>query len=172
VIHGTVWRQAGFGKRIYREISSIPMVQQFPETNGNMEHTYITIKTFGNAIDAELFRIELLSVDIESIIADDYMVSTNPFLALAIGGVKVKVKEEDVIKIMELMPELNLVPEYKGTIHEKLYLLIKEWYYNKSIRNILVISVSYILIAVLLTFTCETKLHTQTTIHKNINYNK
>jgi|WetSurMetagenome_2_1015567.scaffolds.fasta_scaffold39812_3 hypothetical protein len=45
-----------------------------------MEPKYITIKTFGNAIDAELFRIELKSIDIESIIVDDFMVSTNPFL--------------------------------------------------------------------------------------------
>jgi hypothetical protein len=138
-----------------------------------METNYITIKTFGNAVEAELFRIELKSVDIESIISDDYMISTNPFLAFALGGVKVKIAETDIKNVQELFPNLDEIEEYSGTIHEELYKDIKEWFYHKSIRNIFLISISYILIALMVTFTFkfQSKVYTENINHHKVNSN-
>ena len=136
-----------------------------------MVTNYITIKTFGSSIEAELFRIELKSFGIESVMFDDQLISINPFLALALGGVKVKIADTDLMKVQELFPDLNEYPEYKGTIHEEMYKSVLQWFHHKSIRNALIISLSYLFLASMLTFTCEYKTAVTETV-KKIPYQK
>ena len=52
---------------------------------------YQTIKTFDNAMDAHLFRIELETNDFEIRIIDEHIVTTVPFYSNAVGGIKVQI---------------------------------------------------------------------------------
>jgi predicted RNA-binding Zn-ribbon protein involved in translation (DUF1610 family) len=52
---------------------------------------YQTIKTFDNAMDAHLFRIELEANDFETRIIDEHIVTTVPFYSNAVGGIKVQI---------------------------------------------------------------------------------
>lgn len=53
-----------------------------------------TIATFMHSHEAHLLRIRLESVEIPAVVQDDYTVSAVPFLANAIGGVRVQVPDE------------------------------------------------------------------------------
>ena len=44
---------------------------------------FVTVKTFSNVMDAELFRIFLLSHDIDAFVFDDNIVTMNGFLSYA-----------------------------------------------------------------------------------------
>ena len=61
---------------------------------------YQTIKTFDNAMDAHLFRIELEVNDFEIRIIDEHIVTTVPFYSNAVGGIKVQIayQQQDKLK--------------------------------------------------------------------------
>ena len=62
-----------------------------------------TVLTVWLPHEAHLAKAKLLSEGIECFVADDNLVSINPFYANAIGGVKLKVWEGDVKEALELL---------------------------------------------------------------------
>lgn len=56
----------------------------------------VTLASFDNSIDAHLLRTKLESEEIPCFIFDENMVTLNPLNNITVGGVKVKVMEEDL----------------------------------------------------------------------------
>jgi DNA-directed RNA polymerase subunit RPC12/RpoP len=70
----------------------------------------ILIKTFDDAISAHILRNKLESEGIECFIHDEHIVTMNPLFNFAVGGVKLKVYEEDVPRALEIIQELEGTP--------------------------------------------------------------
>ena len=67
----------------------------------------ITLKTFETPIEAHILRSKLESENIDAFVFDEHSVGINQFLSNAIGGVKVKIKEEDTARAMKVLDEIN-----------------------------------------------------------------
>jgi hypothetical protein len=65
--------------------------------------SFTTIACFGNPIDAYLLRIELENQGIEVFLADEHLVSIQPLYSYAIGGVKVRVRSEEMEKTISIL---------------------------------------------------------------------
>ena len=63
--------------------------------------SFILVKSFDNAIDAHLFKIELENEGIECFIFDEEIVTINPLYSNAVGGIKVKVRSSDIDKVKQ-----------------------------------------------------------------------
>jgi len=63
----------------------------------------VVIKTFLQIIDVHLARGKLESEGIECFIEDENIISANPLYALAVGGVKLLVKDQDVVLAKQLL---------------------------------------------------------------------
>ena len=63
----------------------------------------ITIARFNNPMEAHLAKTKLESEGIEAYIADEHMVSINPGLDIAFGGVKLQVKKSDFDKAVSAL---------------------------------------------------------------------
>jgi DNA-directed RNA polymerase subunit RPC12/RpoP len=70
----------------------------------------ILIKTFDDAISAHILRNKLESEGIDCVIQDENIVTLNPLFNFAVGGVKLKVYEEDVPRALEILRELDNTP--------------------------------------------------------------
>lgn len=64
---------------------------------------FVTIKRFDNSIDAHLFRIFLEAKGIDCFLFDEEIVSVNPLYSNAVGGIKVKVREEDIERTLHVL---------------------------------------------------------------------
>lgn len=60
-----------------------------------MADRFVTIAVFDQPIEAELARTKLDAEGIECFIADSNLVGINPAYTLAVGGIKLRVHEED-----------------------------------------------------------------------------
>lgn len=56
---------------------------------------FVTLKVFQNSIDAHLLKTQLESEGIECFIFDEQMVTMNMLYSNAVGGIKLKIQEED-----------------------------------------------------------------------------
>lgn len=63
-----------------------------------MPDTLITLTTFTFGLDAHLLINMLKENDIECFLADENIVSVNPFLTNAVGGVRLQIWEKDLEK--------------------------------------------------------------------------
>lgn len=70
----------------------------------------ITFKTFDNSIDAHILKIKLESEGITCFLFDEHMVSVNPLYSQLIGGIKLKINEEDLIHAKNIVLELEQTP--------------------------------------------------------------
>lgn len=70
----------------------------------------ITIKVFDTAIEAHILKNRLDGEDIVSYIFDENIVTLNPLLNFAVGGVKVRISENDFDKAKSVLAEMDLVP--------------------------------------------------------------
>ena len=68
-----------------------------------MEDDLITIAVFSHSIEAEVAKNFLDSAEIPSFVFDGHTVTMNWLYSNAIGGVKLKVRREDVHKAQELL---------------------------------------------------------------------
>ena len=68
---------------------------------------FVIIKRFDNPIDAHLFRISLESEDIDCYLFDEEIVSVNPLYSNAVGGIKAKVREEDVERTLSFLKSIE-----------------------------------------------------------------
>ena len=76
-----------------------------------MEDQFITIATYNDSYEANLMRSKLLSMNVECILADENVVNVQPFYSNAVGGIKLKVREQDEAMALEILEEKNQPPE-------------------------------------------------------------
>lgn len=77
----------------------------------------ITLKTFETPIEAHILRSKLESENIDAFVFDEHSIGINQFLSNAIGGVKVKIKEEDTARAMKVLDEINAT-DYTNDLDE------------------------------------------------------
>jgi hypothetical protein len=70
----------------------------------------ITFKTFDNAIDAHILKIKLESEGIVCFLFDENIVSVNPLYSNLVGGIKLKINEEDIPHAKNIVLELEETP--------------------------------------------------------------
>ncbi len=61
----------------------------------NSNQRLVVFQVFSNTIDAHMLVNKFESEGIECFLYDENIVSINPFLDAAVGGIKVMIKEED-----------------------------------------------------------------------------
>lgn len=82
--------------------------------------TLVTIKSFLTSAEANMMQSLLDSEGFYSFLKDENSVVTAPYLANAIGGVKLQVREEDVEKAIQILKEAGYFQENKsGAIPSK-----------------------------------------------------
>ena len=67
----------------------------------------IKLIAFDNAIDANLLKLSLENEGIETYIFDENTVTIDPLISIAVGGIKVMVKESDVELAREVVKTLD-----------------------------------------------------------------
>lgn len=67
----------------------------------------IIAKVFDNSIEAHLLRTKLESEGIACFIFDDNMISMNPLYNVGLGGIKLKVREEDFGRALEIIRDID-----------------------------------------------------------------
>lgn len=75
-----------------------------------MSQDLVTIASYDNSIQAHILKAHLEAHDLACFIFDGHMIDLNPLLNNAIGGVKVKVRGEDVEIATEIIQELAEKP--------------------------------------------------------------
>lgn len=110
----------------------------------------VTLKTFDNSIQAHLMKSKLESEGVICYIFDENMISYNPIYNIALGGIKLKINEQDLNKASDI---INVINKFKLTDEndeiikcpkcnsEELYLGYKSM---KDVKGILSILVSVI----------------------------
>jgi DNA-directed RNA polymerase subunit RPC12/RpoP len=69
-----------------------------------------TLKVFDTAIEAHIFKNTLEGEGIEAHIFDENIVTLNPLLNFAVGGIRLQVHEKDYEKALSLINELARKP--------------------------------------------------------------
>lgn len=70
----------------------------------------VTFKTFDNPIDAHILKIKLESEGVSCFLFDEHIVSVNPLYSNLVGGIKLKINEEDLIHARNIVFELERTP--------------------------------------------------------------
>lgn len=70
----------------------------------------ITIKTFDNPIDAHLLRTRIESEGVNCFLFDENIVGLNPLYNVMVGGIKLKIKEDDVDRVKAILIEIENSP--------------------------------------------------------------
>lgn len=70
----------------------------------------ITFKTFDNSVDAHILKIKLESEGISCFLFDEHIVSVNPLYSNLVGGIKLKINEEDLPHAKNVVYELEQTP--------------------------------------------------------------
>jgi len=69
----------------------------------------VTIQTFDNYFNANIQLTRLRAAGIECYLKDEYVVTIDPFLSNAIGGIKLVVRKSEEHTVKRLLRELNTV---------------------------------------------------------------
>lgn len=69
--------------------------------------TFETVATFENAAEAHILKAKLESEGVECFLFDENTVSINPLYNISVGGIKLKVHQEDVPKVQAILHEVN-----------------------------------------------------------------
>lgn len=70
----------------------------------------ITARIFDNPMDAHLLKSKLESLGVTCFLQDEHTVTIDPLVSNAIGGIKLKIKEEDIEKVKVIFKELDNSP--------------------------------------------------------------
>jgi hypothetical protein len=70
----------------------------------------ITFKTFDNSIDAHILKIKLESEGITCFLFDENIVTVNPLYSNLVGGIKLKINDEDLIHAKNIVLEVEQTP--------------------------------------------------------------
>lgn len=71
---------------------------------------FVTVKVFNTAIDAYIIKSRLENEGIECFIIDEHIVTQDPLLNYAVGGIKLKVYQKDQAKANEILREIKETP--------------------------------------------------------------
>ncbi|MFY0598310.1 MAG: DUF2007 domain-containing protein [Cyclobacteriaceae bacterium] len=74
----------------------------------------ITLRAFDNSIDAHLLKSRLESEGVISVLFDENVVGLNPLYNISVGGIKLKVRDEDKVKALQIMSEIEGTPYLDG----------------------------------------------------------
>lgn len=69
----------------------------------------VTIASFSNAFNMHVVKGRLETEGIPCFAKDEHTVSTNPLYAVALGGIKLQVREEDAPEALRIMAEMGYV---------------------------------------------------------------
>jgi putative signal transducing protein len=72
-----------------------------------MPDTAVTLATYMYTTDTMMLAARLSDAGIEYFLADDNLISTQPFLSNAVGGVKVRVMEKDLQRALEILSDVE-----------------------------------------------------------------
>lgn len=72
--------------------------------------TYVTLKRFNTAIEAHIVKNALEGEGVACQIFDENIVTLNPLLNFAVGGIRLQVFEEDFQKAQSLLNEIEEKP--------------------------------------------------------------
>jgi len=75
-----------------------------------MSTKLVTLASFDNAIDAHLLRSKLENEEIPCFIFDENMITLNPLNNIIVGGIKVKVMEEDLNAAQQIVNHISAQP--------------------------------------------------------------
>ncbi len=70
----------------------------------------VTIKTFDNSIDSHILKSKLESEGIKCYLFDENMVSLNLLYNITVGGIKLKINENDYEKANRIIEEIDSLP--------------------------------------------------------------
>lgn len=70
----------------------------------------VTIKTYDNSIETHLMKSKLEFEGVKCFVFDENIVSFNPLLSVAFGGIKIKINKKDLLKASNVIKAIN---EYK-----------------------------------------------------------
>jgi len=70
----------------------------------------ITVKSFDTAIEAHIIKNKLEGEGIRAFVMDENIVTLNPLLNFAVGGVRLQVNEEDLDKARQILAEVDSTP--------------------------------------------------------------
>lgn len=70
----------------------------------------ITLQVFDTAIEAHIIKNTLESEDIRCYIFDENIVTLNPMLNFAVGGIRLQVNKEDFERAKSILAEINDKP--------------------------------------------------------------
>lgn len=73
--------------------------------NNNMD--LVILQTFDNYFSANIQLTRLRAAGIECYLKDEYVVTIDPFLSNAIGGIKLMVRKGEEYKVRRLLREMN-----------------------------------------------------------------
>lgn len=65
----------------------------------------LTVKVFDNPIEAHLWKAKLESEGVLCFLFDENIVSTHPLYANALGGIKLKIREQDIAQVKQIFLE-------------------------------------------------------------------
>lgn len=71
---------------------------------------FLTVRTFDTAAEAHLLKTKLESEEIPCILFDEHLVNLNPLYSVAVGGIKLKVRESDWERANDLLAEIEKQP--------------------------------------------------------------
>jgi len=66
---------------------------------------FVTLKTFTYSHELTVIRGKLESEGIESVAQDELTAQVDPFYSNAIGGIKLKVRESDLVRAIQILEE-------------------------------------------------------------------
>lgn len=70
-----------------------------------MENKLVVLKTFNSLAEAYVFKGRLESEGILCFLHDEQIVNMNPFYSQAVGGVKLKVPEDQIEEALKILEE-------------------------------------------------------------------
>lgn len=102
----------------------------------------VTLKTYTYPYEMAIVRSLLESEGIQTFAMDEVISQVNPFLANAVGGVKLQVAAEDASRAMEIMLEKGFIAPYvkkPPTTEEKLGTLLRNFEFGNAFIPIVLI---------------------------------
>ena len=72
-----------------------------------MHNEFVTLWTFTYPTEAYPLMTKLQNENIQCFLFDEFTVLTNPFVSNAIGGVKIKVRSQDMQKALKILESIN-----------------------------------------------------------------
>lgn len=70
----------------------------------------ITLKTFDNSVEAHILRSRLESEGIPCFLFDENMISLNPLYNVTLGGIKLKIHNNDLERANKIIAEIENTP--------------------------------------------------------------